>query len=146
MSTRRCMCLTRPCPPSPDPLLQLNQPFCRPFGNRRLVHCINATESESDSLHSTNLTYRSEPTLPAPALSQESSHQSTGEMLAWESCGRIVPKERADFYEFVACNVAFAILSLGLLFFRSRRIQVMQARQLAARIGLFREERRGARV
>ena len=79
-------------------------------------------------------------------MSHESSQQSAGEILAWESCGRIVPKERADFYEFVACNVVFAIVSFIVLFFRSRRIQVMQARQLAARIGLFREERRGARV
>lgn len=125
----------------PDIWAQLNQPFCRPFGNRRLVHCVNKTEAHTE-FHSTvshsnshHKTHRSEPSSP-----------SAGELLAWESCGRIVLKERADFYEFVACNVAFAIISFCILFFRSRRIQVMQARQLAARIGIFREERRGARI
>ena len=32
---------------------------------------------------------------------------------AWESCGRLVPKERADFFEFVLCNVIFAALALA---------------------------------
>lgn len=81
------------------------------------MHCVNGT---------------------APDHTQDES--VTGEVPAWESCGRIVPKERADFYEFVACNVAFAAIALGVLFFRSRRLQVDRARQLAARIGLIRGE------
>ncbi|KAF5318575.1 hypothetical protein D9619_010675 [Psilocybe cf. subviscida] len=101
-----------PCPPD-----AINEPFCQPFGNRRLMHCINGT---------------------APDHTQDGG--VTGEVPAWETCGRIVPKERADFYEFVACNVAFAAIALGVLFFRSRRLQVDRARQLAARIGLIRGE------
>lgn len=59
-----------------------------------------------------------------------------GETIAWESCGRIVIQERADFWEFVACNLVFVFVALALVFVRSRRMNTMQARQLAARIGL----------
>ena len=61
-----------------------------------------------------------------------------GEIPAWEACGRIVEKERGDFYEFLACNVAVAAVALVVLFARSKRLQAMHARQLAARIGLVR--------
>ncbi|EAU81454.2 hypothetical protein CC1G_05284 [Coprinopsis cinerea okayama7 len=59
-----------------------------------------------------------------------------GETLAWESCGRIPSQERADFLEFVACNVIFAIVAIGLVMWRSKVVQARQARVLAARIGL----------
>ena len=127
--------------------VQLNQPFCRPFGNRRLVHCVNATESHTTSAppsHSTTVHTNFHEAHPPPE--HDSPEHPSKEILAWESCGRIVPKERADFYEFMACNLVFAVLSLGVLFFRSRRLQVMQARQLAARIGLFREDGRVTRI
>ena len=61
-----------------------------------------------------------------------------GEIPAWESCGRIVEKERADFYEFFACNFTIAVVALFVLFARTKRLQAMHARQLAARIGLVR--------
>lgn len=61
-----------------------------------------------------------------------------GETPAWESCGRIVEKERGDFYEFVACNIFIAMIATGVVFVRSKRLKAMQARQLAARIGLVR--------
>lgn len=61
-----------------------------------------------------------------------------GEIPAWESCGRIVEKERGDFYEFVACNLVIAIIAVVVVFVRSKRLKAMQARQLAARIGLVR--------
>ena len=47
-------------------------------------------------------------------------------------------KERGDFYEFIACNLGIALLAVGVVFVRSKRLQAMQARQLAARIGLVR--------
>ncbi|TDL19579.1 hypothetical protein BD410DRAFT_791964 [Rickenella mellea] len=59
-----------------------------------------------------------------------------GSSLAWESCGRIVAKERADFWEFVLSNVLFAGIALAVFFVRSKRMAAMQARNLAARIGL----------
>jgi len=49
-----------------------------------------------------------------------------------------VDQERADFFEFIACNVVFAVVALAVLHLRSRRLQALRARQLAARIGLFR--------
>jgi hypothetical protein len=61
-----------------------------------------------------------------------------GEIPAWESCGRIVAKERGDYYEFLACNLGIALVAVGVVFMRSKRLQAMQARQLAARIGLVR--------
>lgn len=103
---------------------QLGEPFCQPFGNRRLMHCINGTLPPPSS-HG-----------EFPSSGQTKSVHPEGETLAWESCGRIVGQERADFYEFVACNVLFAIIALVVLFARSKRLHAMQARQLAARIGI----------
>ncbi|KAF8582523.1 hypothetical protein K439DRAFT_1350971, partial [Ramaria rubella] len=86
------------------PEADLDQPFCQPFGNRRLLHCHDP--------------------------------HSDGEMPAWSSCGRIVAKEKADFFEFVACNVAFALIGLLGLLGRSRRLAYQRSLTLAARIGL----------
>ncbi|KIJ95359.1 hypothetical protein K443DRAFT_108881 [Laccaria amethystina LaAM-08-1] len=110
------------CEPCPEESLQ--QPFCQPFGNRRLMHCVNITSP-------------SNPPSPPSEHSPSQPHPE-GETLAWESCGRIISQERADFFEFIACNVFFAIVALFVLFVRSRRLQAIQARQLAARIGLIR--------
>ena len=61
-----------------------------------------------------------------------------GEIPAWQSCGRIVSKERSDYFEFILCNALFAAGALAMLFARSRRLEIVHARQLAARIGLVR--------
>lgn len=113
----------------------MSEPFCQPFGNRRLMHCINSTTIPSPSPEQTSR--------PNGPIDHPNAPHAEGEILAWESCGRIPAKERADFYEFVACNVVFALISLCILFLRSRRLQLMQARQLAARIGLIRESGSG---
>ena len=63
---------------------------------------------------------------------------SIGEIPTWQSCGRIVSKERSDYFEFILCNALFAAGALVMLFARSRRLEIMHARQLAARIGLVR--------
>lgn len=96
---------------------QLDEPFCKPFGNRRLLHCLPAAA-------------HSGPDTPQAAAAEQ------GEIPAWESCGRIPAVERYDFYEFVACNILLAGLGLGVLLVRSRRVQALQAGRLAARIGL----------
>jgi hypothetical protein len=90
----------------------MQEPFCQPFGNRRLLHCV--------------------PPPPAPGTP---STPPGAEIPAWESCGRIPTVERYDFFEFVACNVALAAVALGVLFVRSKRVQALQAGRLAARIG-----------
>ena len=61
-----------------------------------------------------------------------------GEIPAWESCGRIVDQERADFYEFVGCNLLFAAVAILIVLWRTKRMHALQARQLAARIGRIR--------
>lgn len=117
--------------------LKLHEPFCQPFGNRRLVHCRPASSLTPLSSTSPPTNPNSNPnTYPDPSLDHMDGHQ--GETPAWESCGRIVERERADFYEFVACNLGLAIVALFVLFARSKRLRAMHARQLAARIGLVR--------
>lgn len=100
------------------------------------MHCVNVTDHDSSSPGHP----QSDPHNPHSPPSHDSQIHPAGEVLAWESCGRIVERERADFYEFVAVNVVFAIIAMGVLFFRSRRLELMQARQLAARIGLIRDD------
>jgi hypothetical protein len=56
----------------------MQQPFCKPFGNRRLLHC---RDPDSDS---------------------------KGEMPAWVSCGRIIAEEKADFFEFIVRVIALS--------------------------------------
>ncbi|KIK70245.1 hypothetical protein GYMLUDRAFT_34731 [Collybiopsis luxurians FD-317 M1] len=150
-----------PCPPD-----ELDKPFCQPFGNRRLMHCQNATTSSTSFSPSSRHRPHAHKILrfplpaPPPPPHQDTDHHnpvplsdhphssnphtnpnsrpslSIGETPAWESCGRIISQERADFYEFVACNLLFAIGAILVVYIRSRRRHAMHARQLAARIGL----------
>ena len=127
-------------------LFQLKEPFCQPFGNRRLVHCVPAPtpHSSPSAIDSHTPLPNTIPHSPSNdgsiSFSNTGSHTDAhkGEIPAWESCGRIVEKERGDFYEFLACNFAIALIAVGVVFFRSKQLQTMQARQLAARIGLVR--------
>ncbi|KAF8223440.1 hypothetical protein L208DRAFT_540578 [Tricholoma matsutake] len=123
------------CEPCPDEALQ--EPFCKPFGNRRLLHCVNATAPLSQS-HEQTSPDAAPPLRPSASPNHQTLPHPEGEIPAWESCGRIVHQERADFYEFIACNILFAIAALSVLFARSRRLNALQARQLAARIGIIR--------
>ncbi|KAJ3780752.1 hypothetical protein GGU10DRAFT_134493 [Lentinula aff. detonsa] len=137
----------------PCPLDELDKPFCQPFGNRRLMHCHNASFQSSSYYDGSYRPPR--PRMlppdrqhnPIPNLNSNSDHDSNsphrpldkiGETPAWESCGRIISRERADFYEFMACNVLFAIGAILVVYIRSRRLHALHARQLAARIGLIR--------
>ncbi|KAF8999064.1 hypothetical protein BDQ17DRAFT_1391561 [Cyathus striatus] len=94
------------CEPCPED--SLHEPFCQPFGNRRLMHCQNVTSS----------------IIPGQTEKQQQ--------------GDIPHSHSDDFYEFVACNVLFSAIAIFVVLARSRRLQIMQARQLAARIGLAR--------
>ena len=126
-------------------VLQLHEPFCKPFGNRRLMHCTHMITSPTSSDPPPP---DRPPTKPNAKISTyyqstQSNHpdlspDALGETPAWESCGRIPQKEREDFWEFVACNFLFAAMSLFILFARSKRLQTLKGRQLAARIGLVR--------
>jgi len=122
----------------PCPKESMNEPFCQPFGNRRLMHCINNTPTTIP--HPPPNAPPSKPPLNSPQPPNphdpNAPHAPSGELQAWESCGRIVPKERADFYEFVGCNLVFALVALVVLFVRMKRVRMSQARWLAARIGV----------
>ncbi|KAJ7033151.1 hypothetical protein C8F04DRAFT_1261242 [Mycena alexandri] len=131
----------------PCPADSLQEPFCQPFGSRRLMHCVNANgttplppSSPPPPAHTGHA-----PVLPLddralklPSLSPRAdpAHTHAGETLAWAACGRILAQERADFFEWVACNLLFAAVALFGVYTRARRQRVLQARQLAARIGL----------
>lgn len=115
--------------------IQMNEPFCQPFGNRRFMHCINSTFAPVPHPPSNTPPSNRPPNshfLPDPV----DPNTPLGELSAWESCGRIVPKERADFFEFVGCNLIFALVALGVLVVRMKRVRLTQARWLAARIGV----------
>ncbi|KIK94727.1 hypothetical protein PAXRUDRAFT_33370 [Paxillus rubicundulus Ve08.2h10] len=114
-----------PCPPD-----ALHEPFCQPFGNRRLMHC--SPNRTSSYFHEPMPTWYPYPT------STPSAPPIQGETPAWQSCGRIPAQERADFYEFLACNVFLASVALGIALVRSKAVEARQARRLAARIGLVR--------
>jgi hypothetical protein len=75
---------------SPELTEQRTQPFCQPFGNRRLLHCKPSS----------------------------SGTESTGEVPAWEACGKVVKQERQDFYEFVVCPICLHSILHFLTFFR----------------------------
>ncbi|TFK61905.1 hypothetical protein BDN72DRAFT_419355 [Pluteus cervinus] len=143
------------CQPCPGD--QLEQPYCQPFGNRRQTHCVNDTLSSSTGgggvyHHSPSETLKTnsgsvehqQKQQPAGGgvgsdpLNHPGMEHPESELLAWEACGRLVKQERADFYEFVACNVFFAIIAIFGVLVRSKRMQALQARTLAARIGLTR--------
>ncbi|WVF69772.1 hypothetical protein IAT40_004551 [Kwoniella sp. CBS 6097] len=99
------------CEPCPED--ELDQPFCFPFGNRRLLHCIPASSAEdaANGIH-------------------------VGEVPAWESCGKVIKTERQHFWEFVTANLLFLIVALTILWARTSALATEQYRQLAARIGI----------
>ncbi|PVG01892.1 hypothetical protein CPB86DRAFT_751874 [Serendipita vermifera] len=105
------------CEPCPDD--SLHEPFCQPFGNRRLMHCLPSNTTTT--------------TPHGPG-----SHPILGEIPAWETCGRIVGQETADFWEFVLCMGALSLVSLFILYTRSRRVTALRRRALVARIGIHR--------
>ncbi|KAJ7731116.1 hypothetical protein DFH07DRAFT_894825 [Mycena maculata] len=120
----------------PCPADSLHEPFCQPFGSRRLMHCVNGTApSPPPASGHSGLPPTLDDRVPVPRA-ESPPHSHAGETLAWAACGRILAQERADFLEFVACNVLFAAVALFGVFQRSRRMRALQARQLAARIGL----------
>lgn len=120
----------------------MNEPFCQPFGNRRLLHCVSPTSLSSSGHESppSNLyveggdKYRDSTSSNIPPHHPGKPPPAT--MPAWESCGRLVPKERADFFEFVLCNVIFAALALSGVLIRSERMRSARAKRLAVRIGV----------
>jgi len=89
---------------------------CEATGNRRLVHCIPM--SLYKSLDHDQFLHR-----PVEGGSN-----------TWEPCGKIVSAERADYWEFVLCNVVFATVCLFIVFTRTRRIAAVHYKNLVARI------------
>ncbi|KAH8998164.1 hypothetical protein EDB92DRAFT_1333701 [Lactarius akahatsu] len=137
------------CEPCPHDYMR--EPFCQPFGNRRRLHCLPSPPAPGSDLEhpiaNSNPDNRPAAVTHSPgsyAVDPNEPHRHAdgelleGETVAWESCGRIVVQERADFWEFVACNLLFVCIALVLVILRSKRMSAVHARQLATRIGLAR--------
>lgn len=137
----------------PCPKDERDQPFCRPFGNRRLVHCIPKGQADPQD------PYASEIEVDIPTRRQESGSAThsqkespvlvggssrvidmgsvqLGEVPAWEACGKVLAIERAGYWEFVVINTLLLTLSLVVLLVRSNSLAAHQYKQLAARIGI----------
>ncbi|RSH86816.1 uncharacterized protein EHS24_005090 [Apiotrichum porosum] len=93
------------CEPCPED--DLKQPFCMPFGNRRLLHCV-------------------------PRGAGADAHK----IPAWEACGKVVKQEKHDFYSFITSNLLLLIVCLVIYGVRTSTLAAQQYRQLAARIGI----------
>ncbi|CAO1629825.1 unnamed protein product [Sympodiomycopsis kandeliae] len=89
-----------PCPPT-----KRNHPFCRPYGNRRLVACRNTLDNG----------------LPPSEL----------EFQGWEACGKVVAVEMRDYLEFVMVLILLALAALMLLIKRNRHLLAKQKDPLA---------------
>lgn len=71
-----------------------NHPFCRPYGNRRLVSCQTLKDPPgSQSPEESSVVGSSKPRPPADA-----------EFVGWEACGKVVGNETKDYLEFVVSS------------------------------------------
>ncbi|GAA5847490.1 hypothetical protein JCM9279_000509 [Rhodotorula babjevae] len=52
----------------------------------------------------------------------------------WEACPKVLRQEYHDYFEFIMCNVAFAVVGGLLLMYRQRTLALRQFGRLAARI------------
>ncbi|KPV71778.1 uncharacterized protein RHOBADRAFT_47482 [Rhodotorula graminis WP1] len=52
----------------------------------------------------------------------------------WEACPKVLRQEYNDYFEFIMCNVAFAVVGGLLLMYRQRTLALRQFGRLAARI------------
>ena len=114
---------------------QLHEPFCQPFGTRRLMHCTPPSSSSASSTSDHSSTSNTQPRQHDSNPSTTFQTHSRG-IPGFEPCGRITSLERYDFYEFVAFNLGLGILAVGGVVFRSRLMRARQVRTIAARIGL----------
>lgn len=108
------------------PESSVREPFCQPYGNRRLIKCLPLTPENERALEEA----------ARLALSGKPVPHSLGETPAWEACGKVIAVERADYWEFVLCNAFFASFSLFVVLARGKQLAALQYRRLAARIGL----------
>jgi hypothetical protein len=76
---------------------QRNEPFCQPYGNRRLLHCVPKGTAHH-GFHGGTVT-------AGDGGDHSSLHEK--EVPAWESCGKVVLKERQDYWEFVVRDTPF---------------------------------------
>ncbi|THH06509.1 hypothetical protein EW145_g4038 [Phellinidium pouzarii] len=118
----------------------LHEPFCLPFGNRRRLHCNAVSLATYDSSTPDRLksgpTHEESDASKSPTQSRPPTRPPQSPVTAWGSCGRRVPKERADFFEFVLCNIIFAALALVGVLVRTDNMRAVRVRRLAARIGV----------
>ncbi|PWN23808.1 hypothetical protein BCV69DRAFT_279722 [Microstroma glucosiphilum] len=126
----RSLSACEPCPPQTR-----NHPFCRPYGNRRLVSC-KANSSRRDSLESQkqNVTSRAgvgeEQGISAVAAAMERAVKPPPpadlEFQGWEACGKVISSETRDYFEFVLILILLGLGSLVMLVRRNRELLKLQ--------------------
>ncbi|GAA5871806.1 hypothetical protein JCM16303_000872 [Sporobolomyces ruberrimus] len=57
-----------------------------------------------------------------------------GRIMTWEACPKVVKREQSDYFEFVLCNLFFALAGLAVLLYRQRTLAGRQFGKLVARI------------
>ncbi|GAA97386.1 uncharacterized protein L969DRAFT_48607 [Mixia osmundae IAM 14324] len=121
-----------------------NDPACAPYGNKISLSCLYVPADADSTLARKRRRKRDAQGLADESVDGEETESDTsidgeadeaskaieqgllGQVELDRPCARVVAKERADFGEFVLCNVAFALLGLGVLSFRQRSLAAQQ--------------------
>ncbi|PWN30742.1 hypothetical protein BDZ90DRAFT_277177 [Jaminaea rosea] len=144
--TCRALSECEPCPPQTR-----GHPFCRPYGNRRMVACravYDGVSAVGGGTSGTGLSRREEQDdftkmmrdpggaegiqvisaasgLRAPPGQQQNNLPqlpSDVDLIGWEACGKVVRNETRDYLEFVMILVLLALFSLQMLIRRNRQL------------------------
>lgn len=109
----RSLSACEPCPPQTR-----NHPFCRPYGNRRLVSCkAKSSRRNLGEVEGQTITRRAgievEQAGGALAAAVERAVKppppADQEFQGWEACGKVISSETRDYFEFVvSCDPASA--------------------------------------
>ncbi|KAG0152567.1 hypothetical protein CROQUDRAFT_85688 [Cronartium quercuum f. sp. fusiforme G11] len=139
----------------PCPIEELSNSICQIYQNRRLVHCLYLGSSSPALIASVLI---DKTNYPAGLMMTNNDHYhhldqtdiqkvdskmakvgsgiGSAEFPTWEACERVISKERADYYEFIVCNIILTLISLLIFIFRTKLLINRQYGKLAQRIGL----------
>ncbi|KAG8853780.1 hypothetical protein FRB96_008035 [Tulasnella sp. 330] len=88
------------------PESSIHEPFCQPYGNRRLIKCLPNTEENARLMRQH----------AHDDGDEEQTTYNLGETPAWEACGKVIVLERADYWEFLVSFRAFVVVLLSRFF------------------------------
>jgi hypothetical protein len=111
----RSLSACEPCPPETR-----NHPFCRPYGNRRLVSCKATSSREGRGQNVTGRAAIGEEQVEGalPAVVERAVRPPPPADLdfqGWEACGKVISSETRDYFEFVVSCAPVSSLCLDTL-------------------------------